>query len=176
MPLMRPTHETCITLGRVPESPDADPSAEQWLESETHEGCIIFGYVDVSRAPGTLHLSPHSSRHSFDFSAVNTSHHIDHLSFGLELTARERARLPPSVAAKLTTLDDVHLAALEKRETKEHHIIRMHHSVDPLYHHRSQARMSPLQPGWASGRPKVYLRHTCLGLLPSWPTSRLRLR
>jgi len=100
-------------------------------KSETHEGCNIFGYVDVSRAPGTLHLSPHSARHSFDFSAVNTSHHIDHLSFGLELTARERARLPLSVATQLTTLDGSYFVAAEMRETKEHHVMIMPTSFGP---------------------------------------------
>jgi len=106
------------------------PSAEQgggeaqepWPEHETHEGCQIFGYMDVSRAPGTLHISPHSGRHSFDFSSVNTSHHIDHLSFGLELGTRERSLLPPSVAASLAALDGAHFLSTQPHQTQEHHI------------------------------------------------------
>ena len=43
---------------------------------------------------GTLHFAPVSPRHSFDFSHVNTSHHIDHLSFGLELASSKRAASP----------------------------------------------------------------------------------
>jgi hypothetical protein len=121
-----------LLTGRMPEEHGGgDADAEPWTESETHEGCNIFGYVDVSRAPGTLHLSPHSARHSFDFSAVNTSHHIDHLSFGLELTARERARLPLSVGAQLTTLDGSYFVAAEMRETKEHHVMIMPTSFGP---------------------------------------------
>jgi len=114
-----------LLTGRAPQEEQADADAEKWTESETHEGCQIFGYLDVSRAPGTLHLSPHSARHSFDFSKVNTSHHIDHLSFGLELTARERSRLPDSVAAQLTTLDGSQFTAVESHETKEHHVMIM---------------------------------------------------
>jgi len=95
---------------------------EPWDENYIHEGCQLFGYIDVSRAPGTLHVSPHSARHSFDFSSVNTSHHVDHLSFGLELSARERARLPRSVASQLTTLDGLWFVTSQKHETSEHHV------------------------------------------------------
>ena len=98
------------------------PDAEPWPEHTTHEGCVIFGYLDVSRAPGTLHIAPHSGRHSFDFSSVNTSHHIDHLSFGLELSARDRSYLPESVRAQLTTLDGGHFISDLAHETQEHHI------------------------------------------------------
>jgi len=102
---------------------------EPWPEHETHEGCQIFGYMDVSRAPGTLHISPHSGRHSFDFSSVNTSHHIDHLSFGLELGSRERGLLPASVRGSLTTLDGTDFVSLQPHETQEHHINIMPTSV-----------------------------------------------
>ena len=99
-----------------------DTDNEVWIETETHEGCSLFGYVEVSRAPGTLHISPHASRHSFNFSAVNTTHHIDHLSFGLELSARQRARLPVDVRDRLMTLDGAHFTAMSFRETYEHHV------------------------------------------------------
>ena len=73
----------------------------------------------MSRAPGTLHVAPHSARHSFDFSKVNVSHHIDHLSFGLELPAKARARLPAEVQSKLLHLDGREFAALENHQTLE---------------------------------------------------------
>lgn len=95
---------------------------EQMPGANAHEGCVLFGYVDVSRAPGTLHVAPHSARHSFDFSKVNVSHHIDHLSFGLELPAKARARLPAEVQAKLLNLDGREFAALENHQTLEHHV------------------------------------------------------
>jgi len=120
-----------LLTGRLPEERSAGDTDEMWIEAETHEGCNLFGYVDVSRAPGTMHVSPHASRHSFDFSAVNTSHHIDHLSFGLELTARERSRLPAAVVSQLTTLDGAYFAASQKRETKEHHVNIMPTSYGP---------------------------------------------
>ena len=100
---------------------DEEPT-EVWQESETHEGCNLFGYIDVSRAPGTLHIAPHSARHSFDFTSVNTTHHIDHLSFGLELTYRERRRLPKEVLSQLTPLDGYSFIATEPHETQEHHV------------------------------------------------------
>jgi len=121
-----------LLSGRIPEERGGGEEGEEaWVEAETHEGCNLFGYVDVSRAPGTLHVSPHASRHSFDFSAVNTSHHIDHLSFGLELSARERSRLPKAVVAQLTTLDGSFFVAGQKRETKEHHVNIMPTSYGP---------------------------------------------
>jgi len=102
------------------EGPDED--AEPWPETQTHEGCVLFGYTDVSRAPGALHISPHSGRHSFDFSSVNTSHLIDHLSFGLELTSVERSYLPESVRSQLASLDAKEFIAELAHETKEHHV------------------------------------------------------
>jgi len=97
-------------------------AVEPWPEQETHEGCQIFGFMDVSRAPGTIHISPHSGRHSFDFSSVNTSHHIDHLSFGLELSSRDRSLLPASVRSSLTSLDGTDFFSKRAHETQEHHI------------------------------------------------------
>ena len=102
---------------------------EDWVESETHEGCNLFGFVEVSRAPGAMHLFPHAARHSFNFSSLNTSHHIDHLSFGLELSARERRRLPPHVTEQLAALDGSWFIANKARETLEHHVNIMPTSV-----------------------------------------------
>ena len=95
---------------------------EQMPGANAHEGCVLFGYVDVSRAPGTLHVAPHSARHSFDFSNVNTSHHIDHLSFGLEVTGAQRSSLPSSVRSHLLPLDGATFRATQPHETQEHHI------------------------------------------------------
>uniref|UniRef100_A0A7S0LNT7 Thioredoxin domain-containing protein n=1 Tax=Coccolithus braarudii TaxID=221442 RepID=A0A7S0LNT7_9EUKA len=101
--------------------PDGE-ALEPWLETETHEGCMLFGYLDVSRAPGTIHIAPHSPRHSFDFSRVNTSHHIDHLSFGLELGARMRNLLPEQVRSHLMPLDGSAYTTAQPHETQEHHV------------------------------------------------------
>ena len=122
-------HSTDVVLGLLSQTRSAteagggeDEEAEPWSESETHEGCNLFGFIDVSRAPGTLHFSPHSARHSFNFSSVNTTHAIDHLSFGLELTSRERARLPKSVRSQLASLDGYTFIANLHHETQEHHV------------------------------------------------------
>ena len=101
---------------------ESEEPREEWHEGSKHEGCLLFGFVDVSRAPGTLHISPHSTRHSFDFQAINTSHHIDHLSFGLELPTKERGLLPPNVVGKLAALDDAVFLTHAAHETQEHHI------------------------------------------------------
>ena len=119
-------HATDVVLGLLqrsqPERSAEDDAAEPWPESETHEGCNLFGYIDVSRAPGTLHFSPHSARHSFNFSSVNTTHHIDHLSFGLELSARQRSYLPKQVRSQLASLDGFEFIATLPHETQEHHV------------------------------------------------------
>ena len=47
---------------------------------------------------------------------------MDHLSFGLELTARERAYLPPAVQSQLTTLDGYEFITTLPHETQEHHV------------------------------------------------------
>lgn len=99
-----------------------DEDGEEWVESEAHEGCTIFGYLEVSRAPGVLHVSPHSPRHSFDFTNVNVSHHIDHLSFGLELASHERARLPAEVRSHLLSLDGSSHISTRAHETTEHYV------------------------------------------------------
>ena len=122
-------HSTDVVLGLLSSQragpggvEDAVEGSEPWSQAETHEGCNLFGYIDVSRAPGTLHVSPHSARHSFNFSSVNTTHLIDHLSFGLELTSRERAHLPTSVQSQLATLDGYEFIATVPHETQEHHV------------------------------------------------------
>ena len=74
----------------------------------------------LARAGHAAHLAA-LTRHSFDFQAINTSHHIDHLSFGLELPTKERAR-PPNVVGKLAALDDAVFLTHAAHETKEHHI------------------------------------------------------
>ena len=43
-----------LLTGRVPDERAAGDGEEPWQESETHEGCSIFGYVDVSPRAGTL--------------------------------------------------------------------------------------------------------------------------
>ena len=101
---------------------DDDAVMEAWPGSNAQEGCILFGFVDVSRAPGTVHVAPHSSRHSFDFSHVNVSHHIDHLSFGLELPASARLRLPDAVQRKLLGLDGTSFTSNAAHATLEHHV------------------------------------------------------
>jgi len=118
-------HTTDVVLGLLQKSGGLaaeEEGSEVWPESETHEGCTLFGYIDVSRAPGTLHFSPHSARHSFNFSSVNTTHHFDHLSFGLELSTRERSLLPKHVVNQLTTLDGFDFITTKPHETQEHHV------------------------------------------------------
>ncbi|EOD29712.1 hypothetical protein EMIHUDRAFT_429869 [Emiliania huxleyi CCMP1516] len=115
--------EVVVQRMHDPSPLDEDGSPlEMWEEEAGHEGCNLFGYVEVSRAPGTIHLAPHSSRHSFDFSHVNTSHHIDHLSFGLELGAIERRGLPPDVRKHLLSLDGRAFTAATAHLTQEHHV------------------------------------------------------
>lgn len=83
---------------------------------------MLFGYVEVSKAPGTIGIAPHSPRHSFDFSHVNTSHVIDHLSFGLELDSYARRQLPEQVRQNLLPLDDSKFIANATHLTQEHHV------------------------------------------------------
>jgi len=118
---------------------DGEP-LDLWTETEAHEGCMIFGYVDVSRAPGTLHIAPHSARHSFDFSRVNVSHHIDHLSFGLELGSLQRRQLPEDVVAHLRTLDGRDFLTKEEHVTMEHHV-----NIVPTKHSFSSDRFVPIE-------------------------------
>ncbi len=113
---------------------DDGKPADTWEESATHEGCMLFGYVDVSRAPGTLHFAPVSPRHSFDFSHVNTSHHIDHLSFGLELASSKRAALPNEVRRHLLPLDGRSFFMRQPHETREHHV-----NIVPTKYQRADA-------------------------------------
>lgn len=81
----------------------------KWLQPSaavrSAEGCVVIGHVQVARVPGQLRLAPHSGDMSFDFSAVNTSHHVDYLSFGDPGLARKvDTALPADVAAHLAPL------------------------------------------------------------------------
>eukprot|EP00747_Dinoflagellata_sp_TGD_P070573 gnl/TRDRNA2_/TRDRNA2_156650_c0_seq1.p1 gnl/TRDRNA2_/TRDRNA2_156650_c0~~gnl/TRDRNA2_/TRDRNA2_156650_c0_seq1.p1 ORF type:complete len:278 (-),score=42.05 gnl/TRDRNA2_/TRDRNA2_156650_c0_seq1:301-1134(-) len=49
------------------------------------EGCRLWGYIDVARVPGTLHLQAmHTKDSTLNLAFTNVSHKINHLSFGEE--------------------------------------------------------------------------------------------
>ena len=152
-------------------------AAEPWPEQETHEGCQIFGYMDVSRAPGTLHISPHSGRHSFDFSNVNTSHYIDHLSFGLELSTRDRGLLPASVRGSLTALDGHSFVSKAAHETQVRAaaLERSHTSATGL--ERSNLRLAPRGSNdQALDLPHLVLTRVCPAVVRSTTSTSCRRR
>lgn len=51
------------------------------------EGCRVWGFVRVNRVPGNIHIDTHSYNHMFgsffsDWSSMDVSHRVNHLSFG----------------------------------------------------------------------------------------------
>merc|ERR1711871_725 len=97
-----------------------------------HEGCIVFGHLQVSRTSGKLHIGPSSSRHSFDFSKVNISHEVDHLSFGHPLSSQERLALPEEVYNRLSPLDLERFVITEGHTSAEHYLKVVHTSFEAL--------------------------------------------
>ena len=63
---------------------------------ERHEGCNIAGFIQVKRGSGNFHFAPgfsfsgsHSHLHdfgAFESGSFDTSHKIQHLSFGKQLS------------------------------------------------------------------------------------------
>mmetsp|Transcript_3240 Transcript_3240/g.8033 ORF Transcript_3240/g.8033 Transcript_3240/m.8033 type:complete len:870 (+) Transcript_3240:94-2703(+) len=107
--------------------PDAKKSlrAPAWLtpatDGHTHsEGCVVFGSVEVPRAPGQIHIAPHSRRQSIDLSNVNVSHYLEHLAFGSPLDEKSKSILPVDIRVQLNPLDGTQHFALQPHLSIEH--------------------------------------------------------
>ena len=53
-------------------------------------GCAMSGFVLVKKVPGTLHFLAKSPGHSFDHAAMNMSHVVNYLYFGVRPSPRRR--------------------------------------------------------------------------------------
>ena len=72
-------HETAKALGqKTAESPPKD----KVVVKHGAQGCLIAGFIDVKRVPGSLSIAAHSKHHSISASMVNTTHFIKHFSYG----------------------------------------------------------------------------------------------
>lgn len=69
---------------------DADGVADSVV---TSRGCIIEGTLKVARVPGTLEITPFSLGHTFDASAINLTHTVNHLSFGAHAVGARPSKL-----------------------------------------------------------------------------------
>jgi len=107
-------------------------------------GCSVQGFVLVKKVPGNMHISAHSHKHSFDFSVMNMTHQVHHLSFGTELSRKKWAMveaLHPEglLNAWSNRLRGRVFVSHEANITQEHYCQVVMTSVEPrgdsTYHH-----------------------------------------
>jgi hypothetical protein len=81
-------------------------------QAEAHEGCNVYGHLEVPKVPGNLHFAPshalthpqHDGQHAqepvpFTLAAFNVSHRVNSLSFGPYYPVRACARARPRALA-----------------------------------------------------------------------------
>lgn len=97
--------------------PDQHPLKYQW-----HEGCRIQGQLNVNRVPGNFHVFAKSDSHNFDQKSTNTSHIVNHLSFGGELPEQVYMSVPENVRVNISPLDQLMFINKHGHMSHEHYI------------------------------------------------------
>jgi thiol-disulfide isomerase/thioredoxin len=90
------------------------------------EGCMLSGYVMVNRAPGNFHIQARAVGHSFNADNLNTTHYVNSLTFGLPLSAREKATLNSNISPFIDTLEQDYFVSHHFGVTREHYIKIVH--------------------------------------------------
>ncbi|OSX68706.1 hypothetical protein BU14_2361s0001 [Porphyra umbilicalis] len=87
-----------------------------------NEGCSLTGTLWVHRVPGAFHVIAKSDAHTFDAANTNTSHLVQHLSFGAPLSQAVMHRVPRDVAAAIQPLDGRGFVNRVGAHSHEHYI------------------------------------------------------
>ncbi|CAN8074456.1 unnamed protein product [Agarophyton chilense] len=98
------------------------PPEEHPLKYQWHEGCLLRGKLQVNRVPGNFHVIAKSDAHNFDQKSTNTSHMVNHLSFGPPLSPKQLKKLPNSVKQNFNPLDNKLFVNLYGYMSHEHYI------------------------------------------------------
>lgn len=62
-------------------------------EKDDHPGCLMSGFLLVNRVPGNFHIEARSINHNLNPAMANTSHVVNHLSFGNALSRNAQKRV-----------------------------------------------------------------------------------
>mmetsp|Transcript_9578 Transcript_9578/g.22515 ORF Transcript_9578/g.22515 Transcript_9578/m.22515 type:complete len:346 (-) Transcript_9578:91-1128(-) len=115
-----------------------DQGAIQAIKGQLGEGCNIYGTLQAQKVAGNFHFSLHAQDFHVlssvfeDRSTVNTSHVINHLSFGPFLSEQAWMVLPPHIAASVGSLDDKEFHSDQHiPTTHEHYVKVVRHEVTP---------------------------------------------
>lgn len=104
-------------MGIADTPPEEHPLKYQW-----HEGCLLEGTLQVNRVPGNFHVRAKSDAHNFDQKSTNTSHIVQHLSFGDRLSEKLMKRVPDDVQRNIAPLDGKLFLNREGHMSHEHYI------------------------------------------------------
>ncbi|ETV82112.1 hypothetical protein, variant [Aphanomyces astaci] len=116
-------------------------------DDDANEGCEVSGALSVQRVPGKLSFKAAAPDTSFDLSHINTSHHVNHFSFGQFKSAEHRLASHGLVATQYP-LDKKKFHAQNINITIEHYIkVRTKtssHTIFPLVCRRIPCRPKPM--------------------------------
>ncbi len=110
-----------------------------------HPGCMLVGFLLVNRVPGNFHIEARSKNHNLNAAAANLSHTVNHLSFGSDLTDKQKRTIH-----KLHGVDlPEHFAPLDgsayvvdKQHTAFHHYLKVVSTHYKLGSHWSKKMMA----------------------------------
>eukprot|EP00636_Phaeomonas_parva_P006236 CAMPEP_0118851804 /NCGR_PEP_ID=MMETSP1163-20130328/1085_1 /TAXON_ID=124430 /ORGANISM="Phaeomonas parva, Strain CCMP2877" /LENGTH=472 /DNA_ID=CAMNT_0006784193 /DNA_START=199 /DNA_END=1617 /DNA_ORIENTATION=+ len=93
-----------------------------------HPQCLIVGYLEIKRVPGSFHIEARSSHHSFDASSTNASHTVNHLSFGPPSKTIDRRLYKFPEEYRIRNPADGQTFVSEVTHASQHHFIQAVHT------------------------------------------------
>jgi len=90
-------------------------------DSHNGVGCRMSGTLRVQKAPGMIKIQATSDAHAFDWTAMDISHKVTHLSFGTPVSDFQAKIIPPHILGTINALDgQVFTSAKDAPTTHEH--------------------------------------------------------
>ena len=80
-------HETAKALGHKVATTQENANTKIPV-AKGPQGCLIAGFLEVKRVPGSLAIAAHSKHHSIQAAMINTTHKITHFSYGKVLPTK----------------------------------------------------------------------------------------
>ena len=110
-----------------------------------HPGCMLVGFLLVNRVPGNFHIEARSKNHNLNAAAANLSHTVNHLSFGSDLTDKQKRTINKmhgvEMPVKFAPLDgDAYV--VDKQHSAFHHYLKVVATHYKLGSHWSKKMMA----------------------------------
>jgi thiol-disulfide isomerase/thioredoxin len=124
----------------------AEVKERQLAERDDHPGCLLTGFLLVNRVPGNFHIEARSKHHNLNPAMANTSHVVNHLSFGPVLPKRTIKKID-SMSKELFDIKSTHMMDGD---------VYLNNKKHQAFHHYIKVISTSLQPSLAyTGRDAI---------------------